>query len=125
MLRYFTKMASIHKIALCIFLLTAGQVLWKLGVERASQDNLLLTGKSLLALFSSPCIIVGLLLYAIATLVWLGVLSETPLSLAYPLMSASYVLGVVAGVLIFGEHIPVSRWAGVAVVCLGIYLIYK
>lgn len=105
-----------------VLLLTAGQILWKMGIDQAggiSQENFVRT-------VFSPLILAGLALYVIATAVWFVVLSRADLSYAYPLQSTAYVLGVLAAWFIFKEVIPPTRWAGVVVIIAGVALIsYK
>jgi uncharacterized membrane protein len=45
------------------------------------------------------------------------------LSAVYPLQSLAYALGIVAGILIFKEHVPAIRWVGVSVIVFGVYLV--
>jgi multidrug transporter EmrE-like cation transporter len=109
----------------CATMLTAGQVIWKAGLQKMGGfhpgSSTLLS--SLQSLCSSPYIIAGLVIYIAATVLWLNILSNTPLSLAYPLMSISYVLGIMAGCLLFKEYAPITRWFGVVVICAGVYLV--
>lgn len=114
-------------VLVCAILLTAGQVLWKNGLQRIGGFQLSIThlSTSLLSIMTSPYIVAGLVLYIVATLLWLNVLSSAPLSLAYPLMSVSYVLGIIAGCLFFGEQVPITRWLGAAVVCAGVCLMFR
>jgi drug/metabolite transporter (DMT)-like permease len=102
-----------------ILLLVAGQILFKIGLQQiggVSVSNLWKTA------FSLP-IWLGLLLYVIATGLWFIVLSRMNLSLAYPLQSLAYVLGVAAAWGIFGEPIPTVRWIGVLVILAGVTLV--
>jgi drug/metabolite transporter (DMT)-like permease len=105
-----------------VCLLTAGQVLWKMGLSQTggfSWDNFA-------RVLCSPFILAGLALYGVATLVWFVVLSTTDLSYAYPLQSMAYIIGVIAAWLIFNEAIPLTRWAGVIVIMGGVALVsYK
>lgn len=112
-------MKPIPLIMLNVLLLTAGQVLWKIGLNQAGGFTL---DNAVKVLFS-PLILAGLFIYVIATGVWFIVLGKTDLSFAYPLQSMAYILGVVAALLIFKEVIPPSRWVGVGVIILGVYLV--
>ena len=118
-------MRLIHLLLLCAVLLTVGQVLWKHGLQRMGgfDPTVKNLGTSLLALVISPYIVAGLVAFIVGTVLWLKVLSNVPLSLAYPMMSISYVLGVIVGALFFREQVPLTRWLGTIVVCFGIYLI--
>lgn len=118
---------TIYLILACAILLAMGQVFWKQGLDKIGGFN---TGvrsfwSMLLLLCSCPQIIVGTLIYIGATLLWLNVLSSAPLSIAYPLMSISYVFGVVAGHLFFKEAVPLTRWLGIGIVCIGIFFISR
>lgn len=102
-----------------VVLLTAGQILWKMGLNRIggfSWDNLV-------RVLMSPLILAGLALYVVATVVWFAVLTRADLSFAYPLQSSAYVLGVIAAWLIFRENIPLTRWLGVLVIVAGVILV--
>jgi undecaprenyl phosphate-alpha-L-ara4N flippase subunit ArnE len=55
-----------------------------------------------------------------ASLVWFYILKRYELSLAYPLISMSYVFGTLAAIFIFHETIPLMRWLGVFFIILGV-----
>ena len=48
-----------------------------------------------------------------------------PLSVAYPMISLSYVLGLLAAILFFHESVSVMKWVGVGLIVLGCCLIAK
>jgi len=105
-----------------VVLLTSGQILWKMGLERAGGISV----ENMTRVIFSPLILAGLALYVVATVVWFVVLSRADLSFAYPLQSTAYVLGVIAAWLIFKEIVPPTRWLGVAVIIAGVALVsYK
>jgi uncharacterized membrane protein len=115
------------KVLLCIIsylvLLLGGQLLWKKGIgllPQAFQGSLLTT---VIHLVGSGYIIAGLVAYAIATLVWLYLLSVYDLSYIYPITSLSFVLAVFASVLILGEVVTWNRWVGVVIICFGVYMV--
>ena len=67
----------------------------------------------------------GLLCYGLSLCLWLVILAELELSLAYPLLSLSYVL-VYLGALLWpriGEHFSLLRLAGIAMIVLGVSLV--
>lgn len=108
-------------ILLNVLLLVAGQVFFKMGLEQTGGFHL----SNWLQVFLSPWILLGLFLYVVATGLWFVVLSKVNLSIAYPLQSLSYVLGVLAAWLIFHEPVSLIRWVGVAVIMVGVVLIVK
>ncbi|WP_139996879.1 MULTISPECIES: EamA family transporter [Paenibacillus] len=102
-----------------ILLLVSGQLLWKTGMNKLDTSK----GDSWMTLLWSPHIWSGLVLYGIATVLWLYVLKKLPLSLAYPLQSLAYVIALVAAVFIFHESVPFQRWVGVAIILVGVIVL--
>lgn len=78
-----------------------------------------------LAVSSSPFILSGLVCYVISVLIWLLVLSRVEVSYAYPLLSFGYIVTALAGQFFFNETIGLTRWSGIAVICLGVWLITR
>ncbi len=60
-----------------------------------------------------------------ATVLWLHILRHFPFSVAYPFTSLSFVFGMLAAVLVFGEHVSAVRWIGAALIVAGVFLIAK
>lgn len=104
-----------------IVLLVTGQVLFKLGLQRAGGFGL----QNWQKLITSPLLISGLALYGIATLLWFAVLTRLPLSQAYPIQALAYVLALVPAYFLFGEIMTLSKYAGVAVILCGVYLLAR
>jgi multidrug transporter EmrE-like cation transporter len=73
----------------------------------------------------NPFILAGLTCYVLSVLVWLMVLSRVEVSFAYPLLSIGYVVTAFAGFLFFDENMGYIRWAGILIICLGVYLITR
>ncbi len=73
----------------------------------------------------NPFIIAGLACYVLSVLIWLMVLSRVEVTFAYPLLSIGYVVTAFAGYLFFDENMGYIRWAGVLIICLGVFLITK
>ena len=71
-----------------------------------------------------PMVLLGLALYGAGAMVWLAVLAKWDVSKAYPLVGIGFALSVLVGY-VMGEQFGISRWAGVAFICLGVYLISK
>lgn len=63
------------------------------------------------------------LCFAGASLLWVYMLKHYPLSQAYPMVSLSYVLGMVAAIVFFHETVDVVKWVGVLFIMLGCALI--
>lgn len=58
-------------------------------------------------------------------ILWLYILKHYPLSDVYPLMSLSYVFGMFASMIFFGEPVGLTKWVGVILIMFGCYFIIK
>lgn len=74
----------------------------------------------LLAVATSPGILLGFLSFGLSLLLWLMVLARVPLSTAYPFVALGITVTVAAGALLFGEAISFQKLAGVGLILLGI-----
>ncbi|MDP9728253.1 EamA family transporter [Alicyclobacillus tolerans] len=111
-----------YLLILCnIILLVGGQTLWKIGIGKQHLDSL----KAVILVMFSPWVIAGLVLYVIATVIWIYLLSKMSLSLLYPMQSLAYVAAILVSIFIFKEHVSAWRWAGVAVILAGVSLVVK
>jgi drug/metabolite transporter (DMT)-like permease len=81
--------------------------------------------RSLGALVRTPAIYTGLFLFGLSALVWLVVLSRASLSFAYPFAALTYVLILLFDLFILDETVPPLRWAGVALIVGGIFLVSR
>ena len=63
--------------------------------------------------------------FGTATVLWLYILKHYPFSQVYPLTAMGYVLGMIAAIFVFGEHIPIARWIGVVLIVLGCVLMTR
>jgi len=70
-------------------------------------------------------VLLGMACYAVSIVVWLMVLSRVDVSYAYPLLSVGYIVTAFAGKAFFGEASSPVRWAGIFVICFGVYLITR
>lgn len=104
-----------------IIMLVAGQVLFKMGLDRMGGVTLATSWKAMF----TPHILAGLLLYALATLVWFAVLSRMSLSTAYPIQSLAYVFGMVIALIVFNEPVSLTKWIGAGIIIVGVILISK
>jgi undecaprenyl phosphate-alpha-L-ara4N flippase subunit ArnE len=105
------------------FLLASGQVCFKFAVEKIAKFQFvwswfcdLITNWWLL--LSGICLIC-------ATVLWGFILKYFPFSVAYPVTAFAYIFGLLAAVFIFRENVPITRWIGVFIIMIGVYLIAK
>ena len=67
----------------------------------------------------------GILLVAVSFASWLYVLRFIPLSIAFPLSQFVHVLVPLGSYTFLNETISVRRWAGIALVVMGIFIVAK
>jgi drug/metabolite transporter (DMT)-like permease len=109
-------------------LLTAGaQILLKAGMSSTGVQAALAAQKApldlVLAVALSPLVVVGLVCFGLAAVVWLMVLSKIPVSQAYPFVALATVITVLGGHFLMGEPISALRIAGVAAIGAGVVLV--
>ena len=63
--------------------------------------------------------------FGCASLMWMYIIKHFPLSTAYPLVSLSYVFGMLSAIVVFHEQVNVSKWLGVVLIILGCFIISK
>ena len=63
------------------------------------------------------------ILFGAASLLWMYIIKVFPFSVAYPMVSLSYVFGMFAAILFFHEQVSLMRWVGVMFIVLGCGLI--
>ena len=102
---------------------TIGQIFFKKGVfvtgEITLRESMI---GDLLRLVLNPFVFSGLLFYVVSTILWLVALSKTSLSFVYPFASLVFVLVMLAARFIFLEPVPLLRYVGIAMICVGFLL---
>jgi drug/metabolite transporter (DMT)-like permease len=122
------QMVFVLLIALAaIVLLVSGQTLLKVGLNDIGgvslfDGNLL---ASLLGLFRTPWIIMGFMCYGISAILWLDVLSKLDFSMAFPMVSLTYVFAIVIGRFVFNEAVGLDRVVGVLLILAGLFFIIR
>jgi multidrug transporter EmrE-like cation transporter len=104
-----------------------GQVSLKHGVGLVRQFGPLGVGTlwPVVRAIFTPYILLGFLLYALSSILWLAVLQQKQLSYLYPMIAAGYVLVVVLSWLFFRENIGWLRLMGLVVICVGVVLVAR
>ena len=112
-------------IAMC--LTVTGELLFKSGMNRHGELNVTFSTlvPTAVKLFTSPFVLGGFVFVFSGALFWLAVLSRWPLSLAYPLLSISYIIGIIASVILLKEKVNTIQIVGVFVIILGVFLISR
>ena len=76
-------------------------------------------------LLKQPLIVVGFCCYFLSAGLYMIVISQVPLSWAYPLVSIGYILVVLFSKLIFHEEVTIWRWVGVCLICVGVITVAR
>lgn len=118
-------MSPIILVFINVFLGVVGQFLIKKGMNVIGDTVTKNALTFFVAAFTSPFVIGGLVFYTVSLLIWLIVLSKVNLSLAYPLISISYVLVLLVSWLFLNEVIPPMRWLGVVLIIVGVFFISR
>lgn len=104
-----------------ICLTVTGELLLKAGVDRVgafspSIDILVRT-------FSEWRVVLGFALIFGGSLFWLGVISRTDFSFAYPLLALSYVVSLVPARFVLGEDVTLNRVVGALIIVVGVIVV--
>ncbi|MDZ4169195.1 MAG: glycosyltransferase [Coriobacteriia bacterium] len=102
-----------------IALSAVAQLMLRLGAQDLGDLSLVATLSTAL---TRPIVLGGLAVYAVASALWLGVLSRMELAVAYPLGASGYVFVVLLAAL-SGEMVTALRWFGVLLIVLGVLLV--
>jgi multidrug transporter EmrE-like cation transporter len=110
-----------------VLLNAAAQLLLKAGTNVMGVITLTRDGwmDTLVRMATTGPFIAGVALYGVSLLVWIMGLSRVPVSMAYPLLSLGYVINAVAAHYVFGEAVSATRWVGIAIIILGVWLVAR
>ena len=62
----------------------------------------------------------GLLIYFLATVYWVYLLSKYEYSYIYPLTSMVYLISFIFAIFVFKENVNIYRWLGVFLIIAGV-----
>lgn len=110
--------AAAGLLAFCILAETLQQVSFKVGVARTDRRP-----QWLLAVLTEPLVWAGVGLWVVESIAWVLVLQKLPLSVAYPLMTATYATVPLAGFLVLGERMSWRRIGGAGLIFVGVALV--
>jgi multidrug transporter EmrE-like cation transporter len=113
-------------IVLAAGMTVAGNLMMREGVVRAGGVSLQLPTLSveLLKLMRQPLLVVGLVLYGLASLVWFRVISTENLNSSYPLLvSITFLFVTLGATVLFREPLGLQKILGLISILVGIVLI--
>jgi drug/metabolite transporter (DMT)-like permease len=106
-----------------ILLSSVAQVLMKAGAVSGGLSTGGTDGP--LGLFFEPLVMLGLVVYAMGTVLWIRCLRQLELSLAYLVSALQYILVFVAAKWIFAESLSATRLLGLAIILVGIVTVTR
>ncbi|MGB9604301.1 MAG: EamA family transporter [Bryobacteraceae bacterium] len=96
-----------------------GNFLLSLGLRHHGPES----ASSWLQVLASPWFVLGVSFLAVWMLCRLALLSWADLSWVVPVTATGYVLNALAGKFFLGEHISLTRWAGILIITLGVLMV--
>jgi len=100
-------------------MLASGQILFKMAAESAREEG----GSFFIALLFEPKFIIAVALYGLLTLLWTWILSQVPLSRAYPFVALAFVVTPVLGSLLLGKRLSGTVMLGTGLVLAGLMVV--
>jgi len=101
--------------------MSAGQMLFKVAANRSNPNQPL--SWRLLDLIQDLYFLAALVLYGAFAVLWVWILTMTPLSRAYPFVALAFVVTPVLGALLFNEAISMRLLVGIALILCGLLLV--
>ncbi len=104
----------------------AGNLMMREGVVRAGGVSLQMSTlvAELLKLMRQPMLVVGVLLYGLASVVWFRVISTENLNSSYPLLvSITFLFVTLGATVFFREPLGLQKVLGIIAILIGIALI--
>jgi len=115
--------SPIAMILVNVMLATIGQLFLKSGMKSVDMARGVSALVSAIRAIPNPMVMTGFILYGISSVLWLVILKRVPLSLAYPMISLSYVFVVLLSAAILRERITLLTAFGLVLICAGVTLI--
>lgn len=102
----------------------AGQLCLKRGADALPGDAAD-ARQMALAMLCSAWIAAGVLIYVVEIFVWLRILAEVPLSIAFPIASLNFLGVTLASRVILKEAVGNRQWAGAVLITLGVIVVAR
>ncbi len=114
--------------ALVASMIVFAQVLWKLGVESVTYrlDIATLFSRGVFELIFSPFIVVGVIIYGVAAILYMLLLGRYDYSIVQSLViPLTLIVSYVIASLVFKEKISLINIAGILTIIIGVFLAVK
>jgi drug/metabolite transporter (DMT)-like permease len=104
-------------------LAATGQLMLKHGMQLATARARDSHGSLVMAAATTPWVLLGLVVFAVSAVAWLGALSRVPLNVAYPFNALGYIVILAASVVVLHERANLLTWAGSLLVVGGLVIV--
>jgi undecaprenyl phosphate-alpha-L-ara4N flippase subunit ArnE len=101
----------------------AGQVFFKIGAERLPEFTAVNRAAFFKGLLADWWLLAGIVTYALELIIWLRILAEVPISVAFPIASANFLGVTLAGHFFLKEKIGRAQWSGALLITMGVALV--
>ncbi|MBD3844444.1 drug/metabolite transporter (DMT)-like permease [Bosea sp. OAE752] len=99
----------------------AGQLCFKIGADRLPQGADFRT--TAVAALRCGWVTAGLATYVAEFFIWLRILAEVPLSIAFPIASANFLAIALASAVLLGERVGRRQWLGAFLITCGVIVV--
>lgn len=106
-----------------VTLSSLGSIFLKAGATRIAHDQGIFNA-ALQAAFEWR-LLLGVLMYIVPVIIWIYLLKKLDITFLQPLFSLVYVITPILAITYLGESISAYKWAGIAIILLGIYISSK
>ena len=106
-----------------VALAATGQLMLKHGMQLATARARGSHGSLVMAAATTPWVLLGLVVFAVSAVAWLGALSRVPLNVAYPFNALGYIVILGASVVVLHERANLLTWAGSLLVVAGLVIV--
>ena len=111
------SLRSILMTVICVVMIAIGQLMFKSAASQWRVDG---WSWSTLSGFLSPIMVAALVVYAVATVLWVFVLRTVPLSAAYAIFALAFVIVPLLAHFVLGEPLVPKVLVGGLIIIVGI-----
>lgn len=103
-------------------IMSVGQIMFREAAVKFSGKPV---SELLFGLLRTPLFHCALAFYALATVLWVWLLSRYPLALAYPIAVLAVVFTPLIDKFYFHQHLPFTYWPGLALIITGVIVVVR
>jgi multidrug transporter EmrE-like cation transporter len=121
--RHHLSIGSLVLVLFAVIAASGGQLMLKHGMQLATARAHSSHGSLVVAAATTPFVLLGLVVFGVSAVAWLGALSRVPLSMAYPFNALGYLVILTASIFVLHERANLVTWAGTVLVVSGLVMV--